>query len=238
MDFTRTGDYDGADLDALQHLVHYPNWIMDYLSPIAHGDILEVGPGLGGLSRRLRMNADSLDLLEPSRRHADLLADCFCADDKVRVLPLSIEAFSVDAPRGVYDTVVAVNILEHVEDDQSALDTFFRVLRPGGYLFLFVPALRFLFSEFDRRIGHFRRYHREELQRQVEGARFVVESIRYFDVCGIMPWWVTNTVMGSTQINPRLARWYDRLVVPVSRRVEHWVAPPLGKNIVVIARHR
>ncbi|NUN12476.1 MAG: methyltransferase domain-containing protein [Myxococcales bacterium] len=230
--------YDGADLEALQDLVHYPSWIMDYLSPVARGDILEVGPGLGAVSKRLRIISDSLDLLEPSARHASLLADFFRADEKVRVLPFTVEAFAAHAPRGVYDTVVAINILEHLEDDLTALETFFRVLRPGGFLFLFVPALRFLYSEFDRRIGHFRRYHLGELKRLVEGARFVVETIRYFDMSGVVPWWVTNTVVGSTQINPRFAQWYDRLVVPVSRRLERRFTPPLGKNLVVVARHR
>jgi len=101
---------------------------------------------------------------------------------------------------------------------------------------IFVPALRFLYSAFDRAIGHHRRYHKDELIARVEEAGLVVVRARYFDLLGILPWWLVNTLGGRTSLASSLSGLYSRVMVPLMRPIERLVPPPVGKNIILIAR--
>jgi len=103
---------------------------------------------------------------------------------------------------------------------------------------IFVPALRFLFSELDRIHGHFRRYHRAELRAQFAEAGFEIETSRYFDVLGVLPWWLLNTLLGATGFNPALAQAYDRAFVPMTRAVEGLAGAPFGKNVLIVGRKK
>ena len=134
------------------------------------------------------------------------------------------------------DVAVLVNVLEHIEDDRAALAELRRVVRIDGHVLIFVPALRFLYSAFDRAIGHHRRYHKDELIARVEEAGLVVVRARYFDLLGILPWWLVNTLGGRTSLASSLSGLYSRVMVPLMRPIERLVPPPVGKNIILIAR--
>lgn len=90
-------------------------------------------------------------------------------------------------------------------------------------------------SNFDRQLGHFRRYRRKPLRAMLERAGFVVERAHYMDFPGIVPWFVAMRLLRGG-LNPRAVSAYDKLVVPIARRIESWVRPPLGKNLLAIAR--
>jgi SAM-dependent methyltransferase len=147
----------------------------------------------------------------------------------------SLDGFARDAA-GRYDAAILVNVLEHIEDDDAALAHLFAALKPGGYVMIMVPALRFLYSALDAKVGHYRRYHRGTLRRQAEAAGFEPVLARYFDAFGMLPWWLLNRVMGATDFNPALASIYDRFFVPPGRTLERLIHPPAGKNIVLVAR--
>jgi SAM-dependent methyltransferase len=132
--------------------------------------------------------------------------------------------------------VVLVNVLEHIEDDERALAELARIVAPGGSLLIFVPALTFLMSKLDVLLGHFRRYHSAELMQKLRGAGLDLVSCRYFDLPGIVPWFVINRLLGSTSFSPAMVKLYDRAVVPLARRAEAIVSPPVGKNLVAISR--
>jgi SAM-dependent methyltransferase len=227
--------YTGRELEVLTDLPLYYDWIVDCFDPYLKGTGIEFGAGLGTISSRIRPRLAGLDLVEPSPDMVPLLRQRFANDKSVRVFHASQEEHVGTCADASYDTVIMVNVLEHIEDDQSALNEIYRLLRPGGRLLLFVPALRFLYSAFDRRIGHHRRYQFGELRSRVTAARFSIAMARYFDIAGILPWWLFNTIGGQVDFNPLVVKIFDRSVVPVMRRVERHITPPLGKNIILVA---
>ena len=111
----------------------------------------------------------------------------------------------------------------------------FDTLKTGGKLLIFVPALPFLYSELDRVYGHFRRYRRRELRNCIESAGFRIEKLRYFDISGVLPWWLLNTLMGKTSLHRPSLTVYDRLLVPPTKFVESVFPPLIGKNLILIA---
>lgn len=231
-------EYAGRDLEAMAFAERYHRWILDVLRPYVGRRVVEVGAGTGSFSELLAgLRPDSLTLVEPSAAmHARLAARTW---DGVEVHTRRAFFSEVAAEIGrdaQPDTLVYVNVLEHVEDDGAELRMARDALVPGGHVLIFVPALMLLHSAFDRQLGHFRRYGRRQLVGRCEEAGLRVVHARWFDVGGVLPWLVLYRLLGSTSMSPRGVRLYDRLAVPVLRRLESRVAPPVGKNLIVVAR--
>lgn len=228
--------YDGHDLEALFALDNYQRWIAHSFAPFLRGEAVEFGAGIGAMSRHLRPLVERLDLVEPSTNLVTPLRQRFAGDAGVRVIADSLEAALARLPAGGYDACVLVNLLEHIADDTQALAGMRRILRPGGHLLLFVPALPWLFSPLDALVGHRRRYTRAGLHRIVAAANLAIVDLRYFDLLGVLPWWLVNTLGGKRSFDPRMARLYDRIGVPLTRAFERALRPPLGKNLILVAR--
>jgi SAM-dependent methyltransferase len=227
---------DVFELELLAEMPNYYGWIMETLAPFVRGNVIEYGAGTGTISQRLTTLADKLVLVEPSADLAAVLRAMFRDDPKVMVINESLEQHALRIGAATVDTVVMVNVLEHVEDDRQALAQLFRILQPGGHLLIFVPALQKLMSKLDLMFGHFRRYHRTDLVQKVAQAGGEAELCRYFDFLGILPWFFLNKLMGATTFNPQLAHIHDKFVVPISRTAERAISPPIGKNIILVAR--
>jgi SAM-dependent methyltransferase len=228
--------YEGRDLEVLANIPNYHSWIMSWFSPYVHGRVLEYGAGSGTISQYLHPLAQSLTLIEPSANLHTSLHAKFADDPSVQIGMMTMEEHVCRLESATVDTAVLVNVLEHIEDDRMALSELSRVVTPGGYVLIFVPALSFLMSRLDVQLGHFRRYHRAELQEKLKATGIEVVTCSYFDFPGIVPWFVLNKLLGSTSFSPVLVRLYDRAIVPLARAVESKVAPPFGKNLVAIGR--
>ena len=229
---------DAFELEALSGTSNYYDWIMETLAPFARGHVVEFGAGTGTISERLAPLADKLTLVEPSSDFAAALRSRFDGQPTIEVVNSSLEQHCASVADATVDAIVMVNVLEHIEDDRRALAQMLQILRPGGALLIFVPALQALMSRLDLMFGHFRRYSRSELERKVSEGNVEIVLCRYFDLFGTLPWFVLNKVMGATTFNPQLVRINDRFVVPVSRAIEHVVSPPFGKNVILVARKR
>lgn len=227
--------FPGEVLEDLGHVPNYNDWIVEQFAPLLHGRTAEIGAGLGTISERLRPCVDNLELVEPSPDLAQRLAQKFDGDSGCTVIAQPVESWLETIGSDVLDCVVMVNVLEHIENDHAAVQGFYEALKPGGRLLIFVPALPFLYSKLDKVFGHFRRYTRKSLGTCIGQAGFQIEKLRYFDISGVLPWWVLNTVLGKTSFNQPMLTVYDRVVVPPTRFVESILAPPLGKNLVLIA---
>lgn len=222
--------YPGKDLEAMGFARNYHRWIRDLFRPHLGRRIGEVGAGAGDFTALLlETGPEALIAWEPSANLHASLVERFGDDPRVTVLT---ERFS--PPDEPLDTLCYVNVLEHIEDDRLELERARRGLRPDGRLCLFVPALGWLYGEQDRRVGHYRRYGRRALRARLCDAGFRLLEDRWFDCAGILPWWFAYRVLGRS-VTPGAVGAYDRWIVPVIRRVESLVRPPLGKNLLMVA---
>ncbi len=229
---------DAFELEVMAGTTNYYDWIMETLAPFVHGHVVEFGAGTGTISERLAPLLDKLTLVEPSGEFAATLRSKFSGESRIEVVDRSLEDYCASIADGTVDAVVMVNVLEHIEDDRRALAELLRILRPGGWLLVFVPALQGLMSKMDLMFGHFRRYSRSELEHKVMEGNVEIVLCRYFDLFGTFPWFFLNKIMGATTFNPRLVRINDKFVVPLARAVERVVSPPFGKNVILVARKR
>jgi SAM-dependent methyltransferase len=136
-----------------------------------------------------------------------------------------------------YDYIYSLNVFEHIEDDSAAVKEAYRLLRPGGSLYIYVPAFPLLFGSMDRKVGHFRRYRRHDLRDLVEDAGFAVESCAYVDCIGFFATLAYNLKPGKDGgINRSSIRFYDRILFPASRILDRLTSTFIGKNVFVSAR--
>ena len=232
-----TDEHFGAadDLERLGTAKRFFDWVLDEFDPYLHGRVLEVGAGTGTITRMLADRYPDLEIVavEPADNMAAELASVAALSDRVRAEHGTLATADVGAG---FDTVLYLNVLEHIDDDADELALAARALRPGGTLCVFGPAHEWLYSELDYKAGHYRRYQVDGLRRIVEAAGFEVRSLRYFDVLGVPPYWLVYRILGQTNITGGSLWGYDRLIVPVSKTIQRLVPhPPVGKNIILVA---
>lgn len=232
-------EYVGKDLEAMDFAVNYHRWILDILKPFLGKRLVEVGAGTGSFSELLlKTNPQSLVLVEPSEMFEALQNNSAIIDSRVSI-KIFQNIFSEIAARikaeSAPDTIIYINVLEHIEDDLAELKTVRQTLADNGRVCIFVPALPLLYSEFDKYIGHFRRYRKNELTEKCEQAGFRIILKRNFDFPGILPWLIKYRLLKSTTMESGAVKFYDDFAVPVIRRLENFVQPPTGKNLLFVA---
>lgn len=222
--------YDGHDLEALADMPRYNAWIDSQFAPWLHGRVLEVGAGIGNFSATWLPRATQAVLVEPAANLAPRLTERFASDRRVRVANTLLADLPAEL-RQPFDAAVMVNVLEHIADDVGVLRDLHGLLRTGGAVCVFVPALPALFGSLDEVFDHVRRYRKAELADRIREAGFSVAHIGYMDSLGAIPWLVAGRVLRQRKLDGRATVVYDRAVVPVLRAVEAVVAPPAGKSL-------
>jgi SAM-dependent methyltransferase len=227
--------YPGRDLEAMSFALNYHRWIVAQFAPYLGDTIAEVGAGSGSVSKLLlQRNVKQLFAFEPSENMFRVLA----AELKQETRAIAVnDFFHPRHGKQRFDAVAYINVLEHIEDDRIELANAFEALSADGHVLLFVPALAWLYSEHDKEIGHVRRYTKSGLASLVEQAGFTIVKARYFDIVGILPWYV-NFVLLRNSIGGRSVALYDKIVVPLMRRIETAIPPPIGKNVLLVGRKR
>jgi SAM-dependent methyltransferase len=221
-----------ATLDNLDDADRYADWIVSLIEPQVGHDVLEVGAGHGTITTRLAPGRHIV-ASDISVRCTDALARRFAGRSEVEVITADVHGATSGRS---FDSVVLINVLEHIPDDRSALTDLYVGLRPGGTVIVYVPAFQGLYSEFDRRVGHVRRYRKATLCEALEHAGFEVESLRYVNAVGAVAWWVLARQLGRNPTTRGVVQLYDRLAVPVVRRLEDNRDPPFGQSLLAIAR--
>lgn len=231
--------YVGKDLEAMSFAVNYHKWILDEFRPFLGKRVVEVGAGSGSFSELLlQENLDCLTLVEPSEMFESLTANVSQIKKQTPVdfyKSIFSQVAAEIAGKQKPDSIIYVNVLEHIEDDAGELKYIYETLERGGRCFIFVPALMSLYGEFDRKIGHFRRYTKREVEAKCKSAGFKIVKSKYFDLAGILPWFVKYKLLKSDSLDSGAVTLYDQLAVPFVKGMERFLRPPLGKNVLLIA---
>lgn len=230
-----TFEYEGSDLEAMGAAENYPKWIVEEFSPYLKGAIADVGAGSGNFSKYLlETEVDSIHAFEPCSNMHAILSKRYSSEARLKTVNSYVTEVA-EAYRGRFDAVVYNNVMEHVEDDEAELKAVYQMLKPGGCVLIYVPALQWLYSDFDRSLGHFRRYEKATGSELLLRTGFAVETVKYADVLGVLPWFFCMKVFKG-KLSKGSVGLYDRVGVPVTRMLEKIVPMPLGKNLLLVGR--
>ena len=213
---------------------NYHDYQHRLIAPHVGRSLLEIGAGTGALSARFG-DRERLVVTDVDPEAVAHLQERFAGRPEVTVRSLNLAAGDVlDDP---VDTAIAVNVLEHIPDDAGAVRALARSVRPGGTLVLFVPGYQQLYGDFDRKVGHVRRYTPATLRSAVDRAGLSVLVCHPVNLLGGLAWWAAVRKGGTGSPRPGMVRTYDRTVVPATRLIESLVRrPPFGQSIFCVAR--
>jgi len=223
-----------ATLERMAAAPRYNRWMFDRLRPWVGRRVLEIGAGIGNMSAFLvdQTRVERVVLTDTEPDYLGRLRERFAGRSHVSVAELRLPAVSPALAAERLDTVVCLNVLEHIEDDRASLRAMHDLLQPGGRLVLLVPSLRALYGTLDEALGHFRRYVPAELSEKLGAAGFRIRHLEYFNLAGVPGWWVAGRVLRRRLIPTGALRWYEALV-PLFR-LERLLPWRIGQSLIAI----
>ncbi len=226
--------YAGQELELFKVAVNWKAYFRAKLAPYIKGDVLEVGAGIGGTTRTLCDGSQqSWVCLEPDSALADEIAGA----QEPFALPPEVIVGSLDtiASERRFDTILYIDVLEHIEHDAAELELARDHLGDGGVIIVLSPAFQFLFSEFDRAVGHFRRYDKRSLSAAIPTG-LQLERLFYLDSIGMLTSLVNRYCLRQEVPKVDQIKLWDRVIVPVSRWIDPLLCYSLGRSIVAVLR--
>ena len=232
-------EYSGVDI--LAHLAcsqKTAKRVVSLFSKYLGSRVLEVGGGLGQISDVLVDDDIDLVTLEPDAHLFGKLKEKYDQLSNPEVQNLTVEGLLVEGKLAAeFDSAIYVNVLEHIADDNSELVNVGKLLKTGGNVVIFSPALPILYGTMDGLSGHFRRYTKSELIDLVRDSGFEVIHVEYFDFVGIFPYFFMYRFMKVRTIGSGGMFVYDNIILPISTVLGRLTRGRLiGKNLLIVGR--
>lgn len=225
--------YSGSELGIFALATTWKHYFKSHMEPYVRGNVLEVGAGIGANSRLFDGGAvRSWTCLEPDRRFADELAAATSGCSRTQIL---IGALADISREIAFDTILYLDVIEHLGDDRAELKLAASHLNAAGALILLAPAHPWLFTPFDAAIGHFRRYTRKSLAEAVPPG-LVREKLLYLDSAGMLASLGNRLFLKSAAPTHKQIQFWDKRLVPCSRRLDRLLGYTVGKSVLGVWR--
>lgn len=226
------GDHDAGIDVAEENSPNYLRWIADRVRPHLGQTVLEVGAGTGSITELYAPGRQVL-AIDRSRWCVDEMEKRFAAVDNVEVREVDVLELIDEGRR--FDSVVMLNVLEHIEDDVAILRMLGSLLEPEGRVVVYVPALNGLYGKWDRKVGHYRRYAPWRLRAVLDEAGMTPVEIGYMNALSI-PAWLAFANSDVEKSNAGSMSLWDKTGIAWGRRIESVVPIPFGLNVFCAAR--
>ena len=226
------------DLEIMAGTVNYRKWIYENIHMSLGKRVIELGAGIGNFTQLLT-DRDIVIAVDNSEAAVEQLRKKFSGIHNVVSLKIDIGGPELpDLRRFNADTIVCINVLEHIEDDSKALSDMCTLLDPGGRLILLVPAFQFLYGTIDRIVGHHRRYSKRELSSRLIHAGFSIREIYFMNCIAVFGWFLNNRVLKRREESPSQVALFDKFVAPWMKEIERVVRPPFGLSLIAIGEKK
>ncbi len=227
-------------LNVIGEAYQFNKWMFETILPFSKGKILEIGSGLGNISTFFLENKNEILLTDLRTEYCTLLQHKFSSKpnllgvDQLNLIHPDFDTI-YSAHLEKYDTVFALNVIEHIKDDNLAISNCKKLLKTNGHLIILVPSYQKLYNRFDEELGHFRRYTQKSLLELFLKNHFSVVHTQYFNLIGIAGWYVSGSLMKKESIPSNQMKVYDKLV-PVWRVLDNLVQNKIGLSTIIIGR--
>jgi len=236
-------DYEGhLTLDVIAEADNFNRWIYDTIKPYCKGNILEIGSGLGNISRFFVDDNLNIFLSDVRSSYCDMLRKRF--SNKANVLGVeNIDLVNKNFDTlyanqlGKFDTLFALNVIEHIEDDNLAIVNCKKFLTKSGRLIILVPAYQCLYNQFDRELYHYRRYIKKQMCDLFQINDLTIKSSFYFNALGIGGWFVSGKLTKNKYIPKSQMIFYNR-IIPLAKLLDDLVFSKIGLSVIVIGEKR
>lgn len=223
-------EYIGNELEIFRNAKNWKKYYAKNIKPFIKGDVLEVGAGLG-INTEFMINSEVLtwDYVEPDPR----LAASISSNGVSKSISRNIIVGTIDNvdPSTKYDSIVYIDVLEHIEQSKAEIIKIKAALKTGGYLVVLVPAYNFLFNEFDEKVGHFRRYTKVILKNEVNNE-LVQKKLFYLDSLGFFASLVNKLFLHKSLPSLKNILFWDKVIIPLSKISDVLFFRSFGKSLI------
>jgi SAM-dependent methyltransferase len=227
---TPDATYTLADQEFMSRAPNYFAWQSRLVLPHVGCRVVEVGCGIGNFTGML-LDRELVVAIDVEPACVGRLRERYPGRPNLHALVCDdIGTLARFAP----DSIVCLNVLEHVEDDAAMLRAMSSILQPGGAIVLLVPAFPALYGPIDRNLGHHRRYTRRSIASLSDQCGLRIQRSRYINTIGFFGWWLNARLFRRQAQSPSQIALFDRVMVPVMSRVEALVPPPFGQSLLVV----
>jgi SAM-dependent methyltransferase len=239
---THSAEADPVGLKTLERFSgtrQFNRWMYDQVAPFCKGHILEIGSGIGNISDFLLRNHEEVTLSDIKPVYCRRLEHTFGGRHSLKgIYPVDLAVPDIDKVysglMGGFDTVIALNVVEHIDDHELAIRNIRKLLRVGGMAVILVPAYRWLYNPLDKGLGHYRRYNRRSLSGLLSGQGLEVMQTQYFNAAAIPGWWVSGNLFRMKEIKSGPLNIYDGLV-PVLKWADRLCGKGFGLSVIAAA---
>lgn len=219
-------------LESMSQAVWYNQWTIKKFTKFLKGNILEVGCGIGNFTNFLTAFGKvwAIDINNDYLKQTKSKID-----GKVNVGFGDIEKGKFFFNDQKFDSIVCLNVLEHIENDEKALKNLNGLLSDRGYLILLLPAGKILFGKIDKAIGHFRRYSKEDIVKKMNKANFSILQCRELNFLGAIGWFLAGKILNNSTVSENQIKLFN-IVGPFMLPLENIIEPPVGTSILIIAQ--
>ena len=233
-------DREGSDtLSVIANADKLNSWFYQTINPFCSGKILEIGSGIGNISQFFIQNKRDIILSDLRANYLEMLTKRFPKFDQNDFCLLDLVDQDFDEKYkdkfNSYDSIFAINVVEHILDDQQAIKNCYKLLKKGGHLIILVPAYQFLYNRFDKELEHYRRYNQTSLNNLFEIANFKIIKEQYFNAAGIFGWYVSGRLLKNKLIPERQMKLYNSLV-PFFKIIDKIIFNKFGLSVVTVGK--
>lgn len=230
-----------ATLEVIAGSRNFNRWMYDTIAPHLAGRVLEIGSGIGNISKLFLEAGRSIMLSDLRDNYLGIIQEQFSGHPNLlgfRQLDLvhpQFDAVYTDLMDS-FDSAFALNVVEHIQDDVLALRNLAKLVKPGGKVAILVPAYQWLYNQFDAHLHHYRRYTLAGLQQVFDKSGVYKRTHgQYFNLAGIPGWFVSGKLMGNKTIPSGQFKLFDTLV-PIFRLADAAIGNRAGLSTIVVAQ--
>jgi 2-polyprenyl-3-methyl-5-hydroxy-6-metoxy-1,4-benzoquinol methylase len=234
-------DKEGLDtLLAISKADAFNKWMYDAIAPFLKGNILEIGSGIGNISRYFIHDGKTITLSDIRTNYLDYLTQHYRSSPFVKGIE-AIDLVKADFKNQYeklllqFDSVFALNVVEHIKDDTEALVNLTKLVKPGGTVLILVPANKWLYNGLDKELHHYRRYSARELESRMASAGVTDIKSSYFNALGAAGWMLNGSLLRKRIITADQMSVFNKLV-PAARLIDSLVKKFLGLSLIVTAQ--
>jgi len=223
----------------LSERYNYNHWIYNNIKNFIGNNILEVGAGIGNITDFIILR-NKLTLIDIDQSYIDYLNAKYSFRDQSNFNVFQADIQNINSSplaATMYDTIICLNILEHLENDRKAVENMISLLQPSGRLIILVPALNTLHGSMDISFGHYRRYNKKQLKMLIEGQNLDIVNFYYLNFLGLFGWFINGKIFKNKELPENQTKIFDKLV-PLLGLIEKIIKPPVGQSLILIAQKK
>jgi SAM-dependent methyltransferase len=220
----------------LQKVNNYNRWIYDNIKPYVGRNVLEIGCGIGNITDYFISPDRKITGIDIDEDFVDVAKEKYKNTPGVTIAMGDALNPGCTLPGKSYDTVMLLNVLEHIQDDLKAVKCIFDLLEPKGRAIILVPAMKFAYGELDRQLGHHKRYEKPDMIKLYAYNGFEIEKLFYMNWIGAFGWAFNSRILRKKLIPEDQSNIMDKLIVPIIKPLEDIVKPFFGQSLIAVGK--